>query len=64
MGIMFIDFEASSLNHGFVPIEIAWVDEDGQAEAYLIKPEAGWDDWLAIARFHPRQGQLCAISSR
>jgi hypothetical protein len=45
MGIMFIDFEASSLNRGSVPIEIAWVDEDGQADSCLIKPEAGWDDW-------------------
>ena len=50
MGITFVDIEASSLNHGSVPIEIGWVGEDGQAEAYLIKPEAGWDDWSVASQ--------------
>ena len=50
MGIMFVDIEASSLHHGSVPIEIGWVGEDGEAEAYLIKPEVGWDDWSVASQ--------------
>ncbi len=50
MGIMFLDIEASSLNNGSVPIEIAWVGEDGQATAFLIKPDAGWDDWSVASQ--------------
>ena len=36
--IHFLDFEASSLMKGSFPIEVAWVDQDAQAESYLIKP--------------------------
>ena len=50
MGIMFLDIEASSLNHGSVPIEIGWVGEDGEVTAILIKPEAGWDDWSVVSQ--------------
>ena len=50
MGVIFIDLEASSLHHGSVPIEIGWVGEDGQAEAYLIRPEVGWDDWSVASQ--------------
>lgn len=38
----FIDFEASSLLPGSFPIEVAWVDQDGQGEHYLIRPHARW----------------------
>lgn len=40
--ILFIDFEASSLLSNSFPIEIAWVDESGQGETYLIKPHKDW----------------------
>lgn len=40
--IRFVDFEASSLDTGSFPIEIAWVDENGQGETYLIRPAAEW----------------------
>ena len=39
--IRFVDFEASSLQRGF-PIEVAWVDQDGQGESYLIRPADAW----------------------
>lgn len=45
----FLDFEASSLGKRGVPIEVAWVFEDGQAESHLIRPAPGWDDWSAEA---------------
>ena len=42
---VFLDFEASSLSKHSYPIEVAWVFEDGRAEAHLIRPAPGWDDW-------------------
>lgn len=45
----FLDFEASSLARDSVPIEVAWVFEDGISETYLIRPAPGWNDWSALA---------------
>ncbi|AHE52093.1 transcriptional regulator [Sphingomonas sanxanigenens] len=45
----FLDFEASSLGKQGVPIEVAWVFEDGRAESHLIRPAPGWTDWSAEA---------------
>ena len=45
--ILFLDFEASSLLLGSFPIEIAWVDETGQGESYLIRPHEEWLDEAA-----------------
>ena len=42
--ILFVDFEASSLLPGSFPIEVAWVDETGQGESYLIRPHEEWLD--------------------
>jgi hypothetical protein len=42
--IYFLDFEASSLADGSFPIEVAWVDRNGQGEHYLIRPAAAWLD--------------------
>lgn len=42
---VFLDFEASSLGKKSVPIEVAWVFEDGRSAAYLIRPAPDWDDW-------------------
>lgn len=38
----FVDCEASSLLPGSFPIEIAWVNCDGQGEHYLIRPHLEW----------------------
>jgi hypothetical protein len=43
--LAFLDFEASSLGKTSYPIEVAWVFEDGNEEAYLIRPAPSWDDW-------------------
>ncbi len=48
--IFFLDFEASSLDSGSRPIEIAWVDEEGRGESYLIKPAPSWRDWSAASQ--------------
>lgn len=48
--IYFMDLEASSLLPGGFPIEIAWVDEAGHGEAYLIRPA---DVWLDEDGDHP-----------
>ena len=49
----FLDFEASSLNSGSRPIEVAWVDADGRGESHLIRPAPGWEDWSpASERLH------------
>ena len=42
---VWLDFEASSLRPASYPIEVGWVDEDGQGESYLIIPEESWTDW-------------------
>jgi hypothetical protein len=47
--IVFLDFEASSLSKKSVPIEIAWVFEDGRSHSALIRPAADWEDWAADA---------------
>lgn len=46
----FIDFEASSLSRQSYPIEVAWVFEDGDAEAFLIRPIDRWTDWDPAAQ--------------
>jgi len=43
--IFFLDLEASSLDDGSFPIEIAWVDQQGVGETYLIQPQWNWTDW-------------------
>lgn len=45
--LFFLDFEASSLDSGSFPIEIAWVEATGQGEHYLIKPHWKWKGWSA-----------------
>jgi hypothetical protein len=45
--IAFLDIEASSLSPHSVPIEIAWVLEDGTSESHLIQPQPTWHDWAA-----------------
>jgi hypothetical protein len=42
--IYFVDFEASSLLPSSFPIEVAWVDTNGQGESYLIRPLEEWLD--------------------
>jgi len=46
---LFMDFEASSLSIDSYPIEVAFSDEKGNIESYLIKPEADWTDWSGIS---------------
>ena len=48
--IYFLDLEASSLLPGGFPIEIAWVDETGYSETYLVRPA---DAWLDEGNDHP-----------
>jgi len=45
--LIFLDFEASSLNKHSYPIEVAWVGEDGRSESHLIRPAEDWTDWDA-----------------
>ncbi len=45
----FIDFEASSLSDLSHPIEVAWVDLDGQGESWLISPAPDWTDWSSAS---------------
>lgn len=47
--IVFLDFEASSLSKKSVPIEVAWIFEDGRSRSALIRPAADWDDWAVDA---------------
>ena len=49
MRIVFVDFEASSLEQGSFPIEIAWVCPDGAGESHLIRPAPGWEGWSAAS---------------
>ncbi len=39
-----VEFEASSLLPGSFPIEVAWVDMNGQGENHLIRPTETWLD--------------------
>lgn len=45
MTVVFLDFEASSLNQGSYPIETGWTNAGGEPESYLIAPAAEWTDW-------------------
>ncbi|MCG7391562.1 transcriptional regulator [Microvirga sp. ACRRW] len=47
--IVFLDFEASSLNKNSYPIEVGWVFASGGEESYLIKPALLWTDWSSEA---------------
>ena len=47
--IVFLDFEASSLNRKSFPVEVAWVFETGEGESHLIRPQPDWTDWEAEA---------------
>jgi hypothetical protein len=47
--IVFLDFEASSLNKKSFPVEVAWVFEDGRCQSHLIRPAADWTDWSSEA---------------
>jgi hypothetical protein len=40
--IRFVDLEASSLLPCSFPIEVAWVDQDGHGESYLVRPPPAW----------------------
>lgn len=40
--IYFLDFEASSLLPTSFPVEVAWVDMDGNGESHLIRPHPKW----------------------
>ncbi len=43
--IVFLDFEASSLEKKSYPIEVAWVTASGHEESHLIRPAPEWTDW-------------------
>jgi hypothetical protein len=47
MNFYFVDIEASSLASGSFPLEVAWVNEHGQGESHLIRPELTWTNWSA-----------------
>lgn len=48
--IVVLDIEASGLSEDSYPIEIGWVDLDGQrCDTFLIRPEPGWTYWDPIA---------------
>jgi hypothetical protein len=47
--IVFLDFEASSLSKKSYPIEVAWVMENGEEFASLLRPLSDWTDWSAEA---------------
>jgi hypothetical protein len=60
--IVFLDFEASSLEKKSYPIEVAWVMASGHEESHLIKPAPEWTDWSdeAEAIHKIRRAQLIA----
>lgn len=43
--LVFLDFEASSLNKRSYPIEVGWILEGGRSESRLIRPAPDWTDW-------------------
>lgn len=48
-----LDIEASSLDAGSFPIEIAWVDATGRGVTYLISPRFNWNGWSPVSeRLH------------
>lgn len=40
-----IDIEASGLDKDSYPIEIAWLDSEGNKDSFLIKPASTWHYW-------------------
>lgn len=48
--IVFLDFEASSLNSGSFPVEIGWCSHDlSRGWSSLIRPCRGWTDWSRLS---------------
>jgi hypothetical protein len=47
----FMDFEASSLSRESYPIEVAWTDDSGTINSYLVNPDAvvSWRDWDPVS---------------
>jgi len=43
--LVFLDFEASSLNKRSYPIEVGWIFENGRSESHIIRPAPDWTDW-------------------
>jgi len=60
----FLDIEASSLSNASYPIEIAWSDEKGNIESYLISPNLieEWTDWdfYAEHKIHGISRAMCS----
>ena len=50
--IRFVSVMSSRLLRDGFPIEVAWVDEDGQGESHLIRP---WKRWLRRSRDVPER---------
>ena len=47
--ILFVDFEASSVERGSFPIEIGWCGVNGEGEAHLIRPVPDWTAWSDVS---------------
>lgn len=60
--VVFLDFEASSLDKESYPIEVGWIFASGGEESHLIKPAPSWTDWSAEseATHHLTREQLMA----
>ncbi len=61
----FLDVEASSLDANSYPIEVAWSDDQGNIESYLINPYAieEWTDWDYHAQqIHGISRKMCRES--
>jgi hypothetical protein len=43
--LVFLDIEASGLDERSYPIEIGWVDEDGDGDSVLVQPLFHWTYW-------------------
>jgi len=48
--LVFLDFEASSLNKRSYPIEMGWILEGSRSESWFIRPAPDWADWGPAAK--------------
>ncbi len=61
----FIDIEASGFGRGSYPIEVGFVDPNGQLFCTLVQPEADWSHWdEGAAALHGIERELLSSHGR
>lgn len=56
--LTFLDIEATGIHEDSYPIEIGWVDTEGNESSFLIKPIPEWTHWDLKNPWYPPHSTL------